>query len=81
MRLGVREMPPTARLIGIGFYIGICIALGTLGGRELDKLLDTGKLMTVSGLVLGVFLALYGGLTQLLEVVKLINRRHAGGKR
>jgi hypothetical protein len=72
-------MPPTARLIGIGFYIGICIAVGALGGRELDKLLDTGKLMTVSGLVLGVFLALYGGLTQLLEVVKLINRRHAGG--
>jgi hypothetical protein len=72
-------MPPTARLIGIGFYIGVCIAVGALGGRELDKLLDTGKLMTVSGLVLGVFLALYGGLTQLLEVVKLINRRHAGG--
>lgn len=74
-------MPPTARLIGIGFYIGVCIAVCTLGGRELDKLLDTGKLMTVSGLVLGVFLALYGGLTQLLEVVNMINRRHAGGKR
>jgi hypothetical protein len=72
-------MPPTARLIGIGFYIGICIAVGAVGGRELDKLLDTGKLMTVSGLVLGVFLALYGGLVQLLEVVRLISRRNAGG--
>jgi len=74
-------MPPTARLIGIGFYIGLCIALGTLGGRELDKLLDTGKLMTVICLVTGVFLALYGGLTQLLEVVRLIDRRRAGRKR
>ena len=73
-------MPPTARLIGIGFYIGLCIALGTLGGRELDKALDTGKLMTVSGLLVGVFLALFGGMTQLLEVVREIDRRR-GGKR
>ena len=73
-------MPHTARLIGIGFYIGLCIALGTVGGRELDKMLDTGKLMTVSGLLLGVFLALYGGMTQLLEVMNEVNRRR-GGKR
>lgn len=74
-------MPPTARLIGIGFYIGLCIALGTLGGRELDRILDTGKLMTVSGLLVGVFLAIYGGLTQLFEVLRIINRNRAGGKR
>ena len=71
-------MPPTARLIGIGFYIGLCIALGAIGGRELDKALDTGKLMTVSGLLFGVFLALYGAMTQLLEVVREINRRRGG---
>ncbi len=78
---GVKGMPPTARLIGIGFYIGLCIALGTLGGRELDRILDTGKLMTVSGLLVGVFLAIYGGLTQLFEVLRIINRNRAGGKR
>jgi hypothetical protein len=71
-------MPPTARLIGIGFYIAICIALGTIGGRELDKALGTDKVMTVSGLLFGVFLALYGGMTQLLEVVKEVNRRRGG---
>lgn len=74
-------MPPTARLIGIGFYISICITVGTLGGKWLDQELDTGKLMTVSGLVVGLFFALYGGMTQLLEVIREINRRHAGGKR
>lgn len=74
-------MPPSARLIGIGFYIGLCIALGALGGRELDQQLGTDRLMTVMGILAGVFLAIYGGLTQLLDVVKQINRRRAGGKR
>lgn len=75
----MNELPPSARLIGIGFYIALTIVLMTLGGRELDRWLDTGKLFTVAGLVLGLFFALYGGLRQLLEVLEAINRRRTGG--
>ena len=73
-------MPPSARLIGIGFYIGLCIALGTLGGRELDEALSTGRLMTLLGLGLGLVLALVGGTTQLLEVLAEIRRRQSRRK-
>ena len=73
-------LPPSGRLIGIGFYIALCIIAGTLGGRELDKLFDTGRWLTIAGLALGLFLALYGGIQQLMEVLADINRRRTGGK-
>jgi hypothetical protein len=72
-------LPPTTRLIGIGFYIAVCIVLGTLGGRELDRALDSSPAFTLGGLLLGLFLALWGGIKQLLEVLAEINRRRTGG--
>jgi hypothetical protein len=74
-------LPPSARLVGIGFYIGICIVLGTLGGRELDRALDTGKVFTVVGLGVGLAFALYGAFRQLLDVLEAINRRRTAGKK
>jgi hypothetical protein len=74
-------MPPSARLVGIGFYIALCIVLGTLGGRELDKALNTGNVMTILGLGVGLALALAGGLHQLMDVLNEINRRRTEGKR
>ncbi len=75
------NLSPAAQLAGIGFYVATCIVLFTLGGRELDKVLDTGKLLTVVGLVLGLTLALYGGLRQLMDVLRAIDRRRSEGKK
>ncbi|MPZ48507.1 MAG: hypothetical protein GEU75_04200 [Dehalococcoidia bacterium] len=75
------RMPPSARLLGIGFYVAITIVLMTIGGRELDKALDTGRLFTLVGLTLGLILALWGGMRQLMEVLDAINHRRTGGKR
>jgi hypothetical protein len=74
-------LPPTARLIGIGFYIATCLVVGTLGGRELDKALDTDKVFVVVGLLTGLVLALWGAYQQLNEVLAAINRRRSAGKR
>ena len=73
-------LPPSARLLGIGFYFATCIVLGTLGGRELDRALDTDKVFTILGLALGLFLAIYGGIKQLMEVLAAIDRRRTEGK-
>ena len=72
-------LPPSARLVGIGFYIGLCIVLGTLGGRELDRMLDTGKVLTLAGLGFGLAIAIWGGIVQLLDVLDAINRRRGDG--
>lgn len=77
----MERLPPTARLVGIGTYVAMCIVLGSLGGRELDKLLDTDPALTLTGLLLGVFLALYGAVTQLLDVMAEVNRKRMEGKK
>ena len=74
-------LPPSARLLGIGFYVAISIVLFTVGGLFLDGELGTGKLFTILGLVIGLVAALYGGARQLFEVLDEINRQNAGGKR
>jgi F0F1-type ATP synthase assembly protein I len=67
------------RLIGMGWYVAICIILGVVGGIQLDKVTDTGKLFTVVGLFVGLFFGLLGGWLQLKEVLDVINRRRTGG--
>lgn len=51
------------RFIGIGWYIGLCILLGALGGRWIGQKLDGGSeevILTIVGLFLGLIVAFYG---------------------
>jgi len=58
----------------------VTIVLFTVGGLQIDKMLDTGKLFTVVGLAIGLALALYGAYQQLMEVLDAIDRRRKAGK-
>ena len=53
------------RLVGVGWYIAICIVLGLVAGRWLDTKLDT-RLLWIVGLVFGIFIAFYGVYLMLL---------------
>ena len=48
------------RLIGVGWYIGVCIVLGVLGGLWLDNKFNITPIMVIVGLILGVVVAFYG---------------------
>ena len=48
------------RLTGLGWYTGICIVIGVVGGLGLDKLTDTAPLCTLLGTVLGSIVAFWG---------------------
>lgn len=48
------------RLMGVGWYIGICIVLGTLGGLWLDRKFGTSPILVIAGLVLGTIVAGFG---------------------
>jgi hypothetical protein len=64
------RLPPTVRLTGLGFYIAFCIVGGVIGGVEIDRWLDTGRLFAVLGLFLGLALALTGSFLLLMDVLK-----------
>ena len=54
---------------GIGWFVGVSIALGTYGGYWLDKQFDTAPVLTISGLALGVATA-FVGMVRLLGAIR-----------
>ena len=64
------RLPPTARLLGIGFYFAACIIGGIVGGLLLDmQVFDRPLVFTWLGLALGLYLAFYGGYRMLMDVL------------
>ncbi len=59
-----------ARLIGIGWFIGISIAGGIALGVWLDKKLGTSIIFTLLGLFLGLGLAFFGTYRMLSPLIK-----------
>jgi F0F1-type ATP synthase assembly protein I len=66
----MNRLPPTVRLIGIGWYFAVCIVAGVIGGALLDGVADTKPLLTLLGLTLGLILACYGGYQMLMEALQ-----------
>jgi len=54
------------RLVGVGWYVGICIVLGIWGGLWLDSKLNTKPILAIVGLILGLVVAFYGVYQMLL---------------
>ncbi len=64
-----RGMGTVLRLVGIGWYVAICIAGGVIGGFLLDDLLDISPVLTLLGLGLGLALAIFGMYRMLMAVL------------
>lgn len=58
------------RFIGVGWFIGISILLGVLGGLWLDSKLNTKPLFVIFGLILGLIVAGYGVYQMLLPLIR-----------
>jgi F0F1-type ATP synthase assembly protein I len=65
-----------ARLIGVGFFIGGAIVLGVLTGLWLDSKFDTGPVLAIVGLVLGIMVAFFG--TYRMILTNINNTRTKG---
>jgi F0F1-type ATP synthase assembly protein I len=65
----MNRLPPTVRLIGIGWYFAICIVAGLVGGFFLDNVAGTTPLLTILGLLLALVVAFYGMYRMLTEVL------------
>ena len=62
-------MGTVLRLVGIGWYVAICIAGGVIGGFFLDDLLGTRPVLTLLGLTLGIAVAIIGMYRMLMAVL------------
>ena len=70
-------MEVALRLVGMGWYVGICIFLGVWGGLKLDEKLHTSPVLVIVGLVLGIIVAFYGVYKMILPNIK---QKRNGGK-
>jgi F0F1-type ATP synthase assembly protein I len=70
------RLPPTARLIGIGWYFAVCIVVGIVGGLLLDQVAGSRPLLTLLGMLLGLVVAFYGGYRMLIDTLA-IGQRHS----
>jgi F0F1-type ATP synthase assembly protein I len=75
----VGRFPPALRLLGIGWYFALCIALGIGGGVWLDSRLGISPLFTLLGLCIGLVAAFYGGFRMLMETLAGDRDRGRGG--
>ena len=57
---GMSRWGTALKVVGVGWYIGICIVLGVWGGLWLDSKLNTKPILVIVGLVLGIIVAFYG---------------------
>ena len=64
-----RGMNTVLRLVGIGWYVGLCIGGGAFGGLWLDRQFDLSPIFTLLGLGAGIIIALVGMFRMLMAVL------------
>jgi len=69
IEVGMSRWGAALRLTGVGFFIGSSILLGVFGGLWLDKELNTGPILVIVGLLLGIVIAIYGVYRMLLPLI------------
>ena len=63
------KMATILRLVGIGWYVAVCIGGGSYGGLWLDRQLDSSPIFTLVGLGLGIAVAIAGMFRMLMAVL------------
>jgi ATP synthase protein I len=58
------------RFIGLGWYIGLSIIGGTLGGSWLDNKIGTKPVFIIAGLIIGMIIAFYGVYKMIIPLIK-----------
>ena len=67
--MDARSMGTVLRLVGIGWYVALCIAGGGIGGLWLDRWLDLSPILTLLRLGVGIALAVIGMYRMLMAVL------------
>ena len=66
----MRKWQTAVRFIGVGWYMALSIAGGTLSGVWLDNKLDTKPVFIITGLFIGMIVAFYGVYRMIIPLMK-----------
>jgi F0F1-type ATP synthase assembly protein I len=66
------------RITGLGWYVGLCIVLGVVGGLWLDRRLGSMPLFTLLGVAVGSIVAFYGVYKMVLPLLGQDNKGRKG---
>ncbi len=69
IEVGMSRWGVALRLTSVGFFIGGSILLGVATGLWLDSRLNTGPVLVIVGLILGIIVAFYGVYRMLLPLI------------
>ena len=67
--MNASNMGTVLQLFGIGWYVALCIGGGAFGGLWLDRRFDSAPALTLSGLALGLTIAIFGMFRMLMAVL------------
>ena len=67
-----KRMGMLLRLLGIGWYVGLCIAAGAVAGLWADRALDLSPLLTLLGIALGLIAAVGGMIRMILALLAYV---------
>ena len=67
--MNASNMGTVLRLLGIGWYVALCIGGGAFGGFWLDRRFDSDPALTLLGLALGITIAIFGMVRMLMAVL------------
>ena len=67
--MNASNMGTVLRLLGIGWYVAICIGGGAFGGLWLDRRFDSDPALTLLGLAFGITIAIVGMFRMLMAVL------------
>ena len=69
--MGGRKLALAFQLLGVGWYVAMCIGGGAAGGYWLDSEFGLSPALTLTGLFIGISVAVIGMYRMLMAILKV----------
>jgi|TARA_B110000263_G_scaffold244822_1_gene253418 hypothetical protein len=71
--MNAKKYGAIVRLVGVGWYVGICIGVGAWAGLWADDRFGFSPMLTLVGIAVGLVLALAGMIRMLMAVLRYVS--------
>ena len=71
--MNTKKYGAIVRLVGVGWYVGICIGVGAWAGLWADNRFGLSPILTLAGITIGLVVALTGMIRMLMVVLRYVS--------